>query len=187
MTTCETAVQEAAQASVCAASSGFWWLTPLILSASAATAAYLSIQSIRTNRDIARKKATLDLIVQAESTEYYQIRYRAFTDIRKDEAGFSQIFKPSNPEIVKQRQMVLNYLNHYELIAMGIFEGILDESVYKNYMRSTIVRDWFAAKEFIDHIRAPSPDSGADVPATAAFSNFERLALKWAPEVKRAK
>ena len=68
---------------------------------------------------------------------------------------------------------------------MGIFDGILDEGVYKNYMRSTLVRDWFAAKPFIAHIRTPSPDSGSEVPTTAAFSNFERLALKWAPEVKR--
>ena len=46
------------------------------------------------------------------------------------------------------RQMVLNFLNHYEVIAMGISDGILDEQVYKNYMRSIVVRDWFAAEPF---------------------------------------
>ncbi|MEM7546922.1 MAG: DUF4760 domain-containing protein [Pseudomonadota bacterium] len=178
--------QEGVQIAVCTPSGGFWWLTPLILSCSAITAAYLSVQSIRTNRDMARKKATLDLIVQTESTDYYQSLYRTFTDIRKDESGFAQIFSPSNPEIVKQRQMVLNYLNHYEIIAMGIADGILDEIVYKDYMRSTVVRDWFAAEPFIRHIREPSADSGSEVSASAAFSNFEALALKWEPEVKRS-
>lgn len=185
MASCQTIDEEAARIIVCAASSDLWWITPLILAFSATTAAYLSLKSIRSNREIALKRATLDLIIRSESTEYYQSLYRAFTDIRKDDAGFSQIFSPSNPEIVKQRQMVINYLNHYELIAMGIFDGILDESVYKNYLRSTVVRDWFAAEPFVTHIRAPSPDSGAEVSASAAFSNFERLALKWAPEVER--
>ena len=180
-------VQGAEQITICTASSGFWWLTPAIIAISALTAAVLSILSIRTNREIARKKSSIDLIVQTQSTEYYQGLRRAFHDIRMDDAGFDQIYAPTNPEVLKQRQMVLNYLNHYELIAMGIFDGILDEQVYKNYMRSILVRDWFAAVAFIEHIRTPTPDSGADVPASAAFSQFERLALKWAPEVKRAK
>ena len=182
---CEVLTEEAVRTIVCAASSGFWWLTPLILTASALTAAALSIHSIRTNREIARKKASLDLIVQAEATEYYQSLRRAFHSIRNDDAGFEQIFAPTNPEILKQRQSVLSYLNHYELIAMGIFDGTLDEGVYRNYMRSIVVRDWFAAKAFIRHIRAPTPDSGAEVSASAAFSNFEKLALKWAREIGR--
>lgn len=182
---CEVIAEEAARTIVCAASSGFWWLTPVILATSAITAAVLSIHSIRTNREIARKKASLDLIVEAQSTDYFQGLRKAFHDIRTDEAGFEQIFAPTNPEIQKQRQMVLSFLNHYELIAMGIFDGILDEQVYKTYMRSIVVRDWFAAEPFVSHIRAPTPDSGAEVSAAAAFSNFERLAQKWAPEVKR--
>lgn len=184
---CEVLTEEAVRTIVCAASSGSWWLTPLILTISATTAAFLSVQAIRANRDIARKRASLDLIVQAEATEYYQTLRRAFHSIRNDEAGFEQIFAPTNPEILKQRQAVLSYLNHYELIAMGVFDGILDESVYRNYMRSIVVRDWYAAEPFIRHIRAPTPDSGATVSSAAAFSNFEKLAMKWAPDVRRHK
>ncbi|MEL6792629.1 MAG: DUF4760 domain-containing protein [Pseudomonadota bacterium] len=184
---CEVLTEEAVRTIVCAASSGSWWLTPLILTISAATAAYLSVQAIRANRDIARKKASLDLIVQAEATEYFQTLRRAFHSIRNDEAGFEQIFAPTNPEILKQRQAVLSYLNHYELIAMGISDGTLDESVYRNYMRSILVRDWFAAEPFVRHIRAPTPDSGSAVSSAAAFANFEKLAMKCAPDVERHK
>ncbi|MEO4043658.1 DUF4760 domain-containing protein [Hoeflea sp. CAU 1731] len=184
MAACQPAdISEAAQVIVCAASS-FWWVAPSILAISALSAGVLSWISINTNREIARKRATLDLIERSESTEYYQELYRAFTDIRKDNGGFEQIIYPTNPEVIKQRQMVINYLNHYEIIALGIFEGILDEKVYKSYMRSTVVRDWLAAEPFIQHIRTPTPDSGSEVSALKAFSNFETLALKWSPEVQ---
>lgn len=184
MAKCQPVDFEAAHTIVCAASSSFWWVTPLILAISASIAGYLSWKSIQTNRDIARKRATLDLIERSESGPYYQELYRTFTDIRRDNGGFDQIINPTNPEIVKQRQMVINYLNHYEIIALGIFESILDEKVYKGYMRSTVVRDWFASENFIRHIRSPTPDSGSEVSASAAFSNFEKLALRWAPEVQ---
>lgn len=51
-------------------------------------------------------------------------------------------------------------------------------------MRSTFVRDWLAAKPLVDHIRTSTPDSGADVPANSAFSEFEGLATEWEAEMK---
>ena len=69
-------------------------------------------------------------------------------------------------------------------LPLGCFNDILDEDIYKLYMRSTVVRDWYASKEFIMHLRRPTADSGSEVSSSAAFSNFERLALKWSPEVQ---
>lgn len=183
MAQCQPESIEAAQAAICAASP-FWWVSPLVILISAIAAGYLSIESIRANRDIARKKATLDLIERTASTEYYQKSYVAFRDIRTSDDGFEQIFNPSNNAMIKQRQMVISFLNHYEIISIGIEKNILDEGVYKDYMKSMVVRDWFESERFIKHLRTPTSDSGSGVDASAAFTNFEIMALRWAPEVQ---
>jgi len=134
---------------------------------------------------MARKRATIDFVERSESNEYYQSLYSAFTEVRKDDAGFEQLIDVTNPQVLEQRQKVINYLNHYELMALGIARGMFDEDVYKDFMRSTLVRDWFSVKGFVSHLRTPTSDSGSEVTAKKAFCCFEELAEKWAPEVQR--
>ncbi|WP_299628010.1 DUF4760 domain-containing protein [uncultured Tateyamaria sp.] len=179
--------QEFAEAAlvICAASNSFWWVSPLVIALSACAAAIISITSIRSNKEIARKRATLDLIERSETTEHYQSLYKAFTDVRKDDGGFEQLKSVTNPQLLEQRRKVIAYLNHYELMAIGIRKGILDEGVYGDFMRSTVVRDWHAAADFVTHIRTPTPDSGTEVPANKAFSEFETLAAKWEAQIRR--
>jgi hypothetical protein len=167
------------------ASSRFWWVAPAVVAFFASVAAAISVVSIRSNAAIARKRATLDLIERSESTEYYQRSYAAFTEVRKDPSGLMQLAEISNPHLLEQRQRVLNFLNHYELIAIGIKKGILDEDVYETFMRSTVVRDWEEAREFVNHIRRPTPDSGATISAGGAFCEFQALAEKWSHKVQR--
>ena len=170
---------------ICVASGSFWWVSPLVIGTAATVAATISVISILSNKKVARQRATLDLIERSESTEYYQALYAAFTQVRKDPAGLMQLAEITNPHLMEQRQKVLNFLNHYELMAIGIKMGILDEEVYKTFMRSTVVRDWEVSKAFISHIRSPTPDSGSEVGAGGAFSDFQELAEKWGPEVVR--
>lgn len=190
--TCTTEMLEATQSLGCVASESWaiWALqtfaSPLAIIASAFTAVMVARTTVKANRITTRKLATLNLIERSESTEYYQERYIAFRDARQDPDGMTALFDPSNPALTGQRRLVLEMLNHYELIASGIKSEILDEAFYKDYMRSTFVRDWKAAKPLVDHIRTPTPDSGADVPATLAFSEFEALATKWEAEMQAA-
>jgi hypothetical protein len=177
-------ISEATQV-ICVASDNFWWVTPLIVFLSALSAGVISITSILSSKSVAKKRATLDMIERSESTEYYQSLYVAFSQVRKDPAGLMQLVDITNPHLLEQRQKILNFLNHYELIAIGIKMDILDESVYETFMRSTVVRDWDVAADFIAHIRNPSPDSGSEVSASLAFSEFEALARKWSPKVAR--
>ncbi|WP_415919409.1 DUF4760 domain-containing protein [Tateyamaria sp. SN6-1] len=179
--------QEFAEAAlvICAASNSFWWVSPLVIGLSACAAAFISIRSIAANKEVARKRATLDMIERTETTEHYQSLYKAFTDVRKDEGGFEQLKTVTNPQLLEQRRKVIAYLNHYELMAIGIRKGILDEAVYADFMRSTVVRDWHAAEDFITHIRTPTPDSGSDVPSNNAFSEFQALAAKWEKQINR--
>lgn len=170
----------AATVEVVVAASPYWWITPLVVFLSAIVAGCLSYQSIRTNRDIARRRATLDLIEKSESTPYYQEMVACFSELRKAGDKFRQIENPTNSEIKKQRAKIISYLNHYELIAIGCANGILDEVTYKTYMRSVVVRDWEAAEPFIDFMRRPeSADITSADHAKSIYANFEALAKKW--------
>ena len=189
LTACEVMTSEATQIYVCVASSSLWWAMPVVGFLGvcvAATGAFIAWRALLANREMARKRATLDYIERSESTEYYQKRYSAFRDARNASSDLSDLFDPKNDALKTQRRLVLDFFNHYELIASGIKFGILDEKIYKSYMRSTVVRDWRAGQPLVEHIRTPTPDSGQDVPADLAFSEFQALAEKWEREMRRS-
>lgn len=153
----------------------FLWVPLLAAIVSGITAFLVSNRTIRANQDIARKRATLDLIERSESTEFYLSVYAAFREVLASDAGFEQIKDPTMPAIMEQRRKVIAFLNHYELIAIGIEQGILDEELYRDFLRGTVVRHWLRAETFVAHLRADTPDSRAP----KAFEKFEALAHKW--------
>ncbi|ABD53531.1 hypothetical protein Jann_0614 [Jannaschia sp. CCS1] len=153
----------------------FLWIPLMAALVSALTAFWVSSRTIRANQDIARKRATLDLIERSVSTEYYLLIYSTFREVLDSPSGFEQITDPQMPALVEQRRKVIAFLNQYELIAIGIEQGILDEELYRDYMRGTVVRHWARAEGLVNHLRADTPDSRAP----KAFEKFEALALKW--------
>jgi hypothetical protein len=134
--------------------------------------------TIETNRRIARVKATLDLIETAESSEYYQGLYQSFKRYRTDNEFKSVVLSPRTAEDTKSRLLCWDFLNHYELVAIGIAEGILDENFYKSWMGYAVVRDYKEAAELIEVARKPKKpgDPGDKV----AYVELQRLASKWA-------
>ncbi|MFO7854483.1 MAG: DUF4760 domain-containing protein [Paracoccaceae bacterium] len=168
-----------AAAGLPAAAQSYWWVMPLVVAVSVAAASFWAWRSIRENRAIARRRATLDLIERSESSDYYRRAAAAFSAVRRDPQGFEPLFAPTNPELQAQRRRVLDFLNHYELVAIGIRDGVLDEAFYRRWMRSVVIRDWAAAEAFVQHIRAPTPDSGLDADTSAAFAQFEAMAEAW--------
>lgn len=158
-------------------------VVPLIaVVVSAITAFLVARLTIRANQDIARKRATLDLIERSMSTEHYLAIHAAFRESLGRKAGLEEIIAPSLPAMSDQRRKVIAFLNHYELIAIGIGQGVLDEDLYRTYMRSTVVRHWYNARPFVRHLRRDTPDSNAP----QAFEQFEALALKWQTPQERA-
>lgn len=163
---------------VVGAASAYWWAVPLFIFLGTTAASILSKLAINTQRSIARTRATLDLIERSESQPYYRELYMTFQAVRRDERGFDQLKNPTNPMLQKQRQDVVAFLNHYELIALGCHKGVLDAEFYKLWMRSAFVRDCEAAWSFILSVRAGRPDlPGGGNPK--AFILFEELAVKW--------
>ncbi len=148
----------------------FWWATPLV----GVVGASIAGMAIAANRRIARMRATLDLIERIESSDHYRRLFRSFKELGKSNgAVLDRLKKPETEADKSLREDVLAYLNHYELIALGCKQGILDEAFYALWMRSQVVRDWHNSKEFIFSIREPTVPKGS-VAAYIEFEGFSR-------------
>ena len=129
---------------------------------SALIALCIALYTIGTNRAIARRKATLDLIIMSETAEFFRTLTTNLNTIRdenpdgiasvipiltKKVAKFKRNFDPENPPLISQDELVVfktvqSYLNYYELIAVGIDNRILDEKFYCNWMQSNFISTW---------------------------------------------
>ena len=130
--------------------------------------------SVRANRSLARLKATLDLIERTESNDHYlklRASFRRLETNNADPAFFARITHPIEEPDRTLRREIVAYLNHYELVAIGCAEGILDEGFYRSWMRSHLVRDFGLARPLILAARANPAD-----PVPAAYDGFEAMA-----------
>ncbi|MFW1676423.1 DUF4760 domain-containing protein [Pontibacter sp. JAM-7] len=152
------------------------WVSPLAILVSAGVGAAVALNAIKTNREIARKRATLDVILKSESDEYFERIYTVFSSERKRSSGLKTLLFAETDSERKAKTEVDNFLNHYELIAISIRKEILDEGFYKSWMRSTYINHFEDAEEYIKDIQKTHPN---------AFKEFESLARKWQGELRK--
>jgi len=106
------------------------------------------------SKRIACRRATLDLLL-LQQTDQGTINSRTeFTKLR-DEGHLSKWAEPDNTHS-KHATTLRAILNKYELIAIGLQQGILDEKFYKKWHRTTLVKDWIECKPFVMQIRQNS-------------------------------
>lgn len=163
---------------------------PLVTPAVISLSVIVAILGVWRNSAMTKRKATLDLIERTESTEHYWNIYGTFAKYRKGEGGssFSDLNAPGNDaQKKKDRKAVLDFLNHFELIAIGIKKGILSAPFYKLWMRSTFCRNWDTAADFICRERWKKTPDGEWRYYNQFFEHFERRALKWGAKRRLAK
>lgn len=148
----------------------YWWAGPGATLVSALAAGVFALFAIKSNRQLVRLRASLDLVEKTESQEFYQKILFSFSKAaRKNFQGMSE----------RQRRNVLFLLNHYEIIAIGIYTHVLDKTFYERWMKTTLVKKWRAAETFIWTMRHPNNMP----PREKLFQNFERLAREWEADV----
>ncbi|WP_181454285.1 DUF4760 domain-containing protein [Halomonas sp. SL1] len=151
---------------------GHWWVSPLAILLSAVVGAGTALFAVWRQRHIARVRATLDVILKSESDEFYKEIHRCFSSELKRNGGLEGLINAQSEAEIESRTSVLDFLNHYELIAVSIDRSILDEHFYKSWMRSTYIRHFDESFAFIDKIRKEK-----EAPKFCEY--FERLAVKW--------
>ena len=123
----------------------------------------IAIWAILAQKATARKRLALETLINAEEKTYYQENRKIFLEVRNSTEGFSELVRvlkheqTSNAAIQRQIAGVNYFLNHYEIICVGIHKGIIDERICESWMRSAIIRHWEEAEEFISAVREKNP------------------------------
>lgn len=158
------------------------YLAPGVTLLAATVASIIAIVALRNTRSVARQKATLDLIEKRESTAHYRDLSRTFFELQKG-PGFMHLVAPSDADRPTRKQ-VFDYLNHYEIIAIGLRQNILDEKIYRAWMEGAFVRDWNAAADFIQRERWKCDEAGVWHYRDSIYENYEHVARRWSRETR---
>lgn len=127
-----------------------------------------AIWAIVTNRQVARKKATIDFFSKFDIEQYSQSQIQ-------DEQIYEILASHSDADVSKEQIDVLKRdFYKYELMSIGIYEGILDENICRMYVGHTIcLYDKFNTS-LIQTQRTTLNNK-------AIFENVEKLIKKWKP------
>ena len=94
---------------------------------------------------------------------------------QNDSSHWSSLAEANDPggkPLSPQAKALLNILNEYETLSMGIKHGILDESYISDVMRSVVIADWQTLEPLVREYRR---GAGAD----HIYGAFEGLASAW--------
>lgn len=136
------------------------------------------ILTILATQRVAKRRATLDLMMMEQTNEGMIERRRTF--VRLKEAGNLVEWASREKKSSEDSTTIRAVLNQHELIAIGIKEGTLDEKIYKKWYRTTVVNDWISCKPFVMQLRS---DLGSGV----FWKEYELLVRSWAQEGERGR
>lgn len=135
------------------------------------------ILTVLWNRRIAKRRATLDLVLAEETDPAMVSKRNEFVRLR-DDGHLAQWADPQKTSS-EQAGSIRAMLNRYELIAIGIRQKTIDEKMYKKWCRTTLVKEWTACKPFIMQLR-----QNTNTPTY--FCEFEALAKRWANKSEKS-
>jgi hypothetical protein len=155
------------------------WSDPLVLgsvataviASSTAVQVWFQITNVRAEDRKQRTSRALDFI-------FYMARdpgvSQMFRDFRKIRRG-GRVAPTEKPD----RDVVIDLLNFYESLAIGIHTGAMAENLIKGWWRSSLVQDWIDLIPFVSDYRRVEMIPNA-------WNIMEWLALRWATKSERA-
>ena len=129
-------------------------------------------------RKLAAQKATLEFISDFEvhDEEWLEVR-KVFVSLRQRNE-LAKVARAQDQQQREKRLQVTTFLNHYELVAVAINHGIIDEDLYAEWCRSTLVGIWRSAQSFIAEFRLARNEERAGS-GDNIYTQFQSLAEKW--------
>ena len=86
---------------------------------------------------------------------------------------YAQSTEKLSPGDLLSVSVIDRYLNHYEIVSVGIAQEILDKKTYELWMKSAFVNDWNCACVYISKVRKLSPRNANN------YVEYETLAKEW--------
>jgi len=133
--------------------------------------AFAALTIILTNRNIARRRGTLDLILHIESDGELIEARNEFINLKKSEkrsANWGTEAQRESPEAKNIRTT----LNINELVAVSIKEGVIDETVFRRWLNGAYIDDWKSMTGYIKEVRKYKDNP-------KIYIELEELAERW--------
>jgi hypothetical protein len=129
-------------------------VAPVITAAIAFGAAWLALASLRTQKDIARKRAAIDVFLKTEMDQGMLTAYEDYVDGLEVAKQYNDVdqFKKAEP---KSYRAVRTYLNVNELICIGINHKAFDQRVCYGFWSDVLNTARTDGAKIIDDARAP--------------------------------
>lgn len=137
----------------------------------ALVAAVIAIWGIFSQRAIAARQTTIAYIRDGERDHDMIKARQTFQRLAREPDGLSRWGSEENKLSEEARDIRL-VLNDYELIAIGIERGILDDKTYRRWFRSAVLKDWRQAAPYILAVRTR-------VNNDAIFHEFEEMVRRY--------
>ena len=137
----------------------------------ASAAAVIAVWGVLSQRAIAARQATVEYIRETERDARFLDSQRLFRNLTNDSAGLAPwalVDKAQTPEALA----IKTVLNDYEMVAIGIERGTLDDTTYRRWMRSTVVHDWRQASPYVMAVRNRLSND-------ALYHEFEEMARRY--------
>lgn len=149
----------------------------------AAVSAVIALTAIETNKQIAKQRATLDMLTKIELDKDYINRRRIFISVVNSDtpdltANLRALLDSGETYAdtsIPKIEAVRVILDIYELLAISIANETLDQNVYYAWFRGPLVGDWKLTRDFIVYIRKEFDNPNI-------YSHFEWLAVSWGGE-----
>lgn len=134
-------------------------------------AAAIAVISIVNSRHIARKKQSIDMLMDMRCDKLMNDALATISKLHNNDEGLRKFAQPSNRASEEAEHLRLA-LNHFEYIAVGIRSGIYDEILVKDGIYTTIVDTFFKTEPYIKAVRQVTNRE-------TIYQDFECLARRW--------
>lgn len=129
----------------------------------------LAKDHITTTRSVSSKRAMLDVMLTIQTNAHWIEMREEFIKLRDSPAGLEKYANGKTKHTLSIRKQ----LNQYELISIGISRGILEKDMFRQFYRGTFLKDYSAARNFIDKERDQSKNQKFWIELETLAKEFE--------------
>lgn len=155
-------------ATILGESYGFWIQTGAVI-----LSALMAVLAILHNGRMARKRTTIDVLLQENQDKVLvEAKFAVFNLARDQNQSFVELYFAEKEKQSQTYKQITMLLNRYEFIAQSIKNRAFEEKIYKQMQYTNITRMWDRVCPLVYEIRQRQNSQ-------TFYQEFEWLAKRW--------
>ena len=118
----------------------------------ATIAALIAIWGLIYQRNTARRHTTVERISNMESNPEMIEARKLFIELAKSPGDLAR-WAEADQEQTEQAFAIAHVLNNYELMSIGIKNGIIDYEIFRSWHKTSAINFWYHGAPFVMRIR----------------------------------